>query len=1153
MSRSDPARQEIDRAIEDLMNDTGTKSETMLILRRLGESFPFASPDSNELYRTGVIALLYFLAVGVFFRSIRGRHTIDLFVGSIRALIFFVPATMITLGRIIENPILWWTITGFMLVLGIALTVVMYVKDAATVGAWAILLAPLRMIVYVILAGAFMLPSWQTWEETEKRSRVLIVIDVSPSITQTSDDMARGTGAKSKTRLDKVIDLLTDENIAFLQKIKEKNPVYVYRLGTRIDEDTKEFAKGSPNWTNEEWSAWAKYDFKPLILAGISKDGQDLVKALDGWKADEPGNADWAAGFAKTGPPEKMTGGQKGTADDQAVFKANLEKLEKRIDVARSIVLGTNVPDSLLGLVNREAPNMVQGIIVISDGRSNLGTSSAITELRERAMKAPAIPIFTVTVGEARENIAIAITELQVPDRTQPEEPTKMTVGVQGVGLANQTVPVRLCLYLPGRDPKKDDPSFEIVKDVKFTPGEPPLGEIEFTLDADELSKDDNGKNLVEDSKKVGRSKQLKPGTWQIVAKVARDKREVFAEVDHLSPMRTMQVLDKPIRVLLFASGPSREYQTLRTLLVREMDQKRAEVSIYLQTEGGMAGEIVQDVPPERLLTHFPDRLDTNKTVADTAEGKLAKYYNLDEYDLIIAFDPEWNEKDKSGAFRIPDTAIKNIETWVSNLGGGFMYVAGPVHTFQLARADETNRLRPLLNILPVVPEDLVLVRQRGIPREPRRLLLKPNPESADLLKLEDGTLETGGWEKFFSGKDEYKKSEVPGEDQHPRRGFFSYYPVKLVKPGATTWAEFWDFDDKSPRMLKPFLVTSQPGAGRTGFLASGEIYRTRAENLGYFDRFWLNVSRFISAKREAKASRGRVLMNKEFIAGAPIKVQARLLSPSGDPYPEKSSKIPKFEVSQYNLNGELLKKIGIYEMKERKSGNTFEGYYQGQLTADPKNFPTGDFRYKVTVDVPDSPGDVLDAEFTIRKSDPELDNTRPDFAAMTEMAGTLSEVIANIADPATVAKLKGGNADPAKAKLSYKIGETDKLELIPQCFGEKYSRPRNMSGLKDIWDTEAEPPAYWKAWLRTNAINSGSFQTLPWWMVIALPLVLVALGLMTLGRASQSLRILGLFIGVAAAAAVYAAYSFPVGIVVVVVAVLLSIEWLSRKLLRLA
>ena len=69
--------------------------------------------------------------------------------------------------------------------------------------------------------------------------------------------------------------------------------------------------------------------------------------------------------------------------------------------------------------------------------------------------------------------------------------------------------------------------------------------------------------------------------------------------------------------------------------------------------------------PPERLLTRFPDRLDTTKKViADTPEGKLAKYYNLDEYDLIIAFDFDWNERDKSQPvphFRADDQERRNV------------------------------------------------------------------------------------------------------------------------------------------------------------------------------------------------------------------------------------------------------------------------------------------------------------------------------------------------------------------------------------------------------------------------------------------------------------------------------------------------------------
>ena len=258
--------------------------------------------------------------------------------------------------------------------------------------------------------------------------------------------------------------------------------------------------------------------------------------------------------------------------------------------------------------------------------------------------------------------------------------------------------------------------------------------------------------------------------------------------------------------------------------------------------------------------------------------------------------------------------------------------------------------MKPLLNVLPVIPDDSVVTRQRGIPRTPRRLNLKPTTE-ADLLKLEDDGRQdkpTAGWEKFFIGSDK------PGEELNLKRGIFAYYPVKAVKPGATVLAEFVDVGDQNSAKLQPYFVVSQAGTGRTGWLGSGETYRLRAADPNYFDRFWLKLTRYLSAKREAKAARGRLLLNKEFVAGGPIRMQARVLQPSGEAYPENAIN-PKFKITQYNANGDQLKILGPYELKARKGGEKFEGYYTGQVMADAKQFPHGDFRYKATVDVPES------------------------------------------------------------------------------------------------------------------------------------------------------------------------------------------------------
>src|SRR6478609_3697868 len=64
----------------------------------------------------------------------------------------------------------------------------------------------------------------------------------------------------------------------------------------------------------------------------------------------------------------------------------------------------------------------------------------------------------------------------------------------------------------------------------------------------------------------------------------------------------------RPLRVLLFASAPTREYQFLRSLLIQEMDAKRADVCVCLQPPPGKEPRdgVVQDLPAERVLASFP-------------------------------------------------------------------------------------------------------------------------------------------------------------------------------------------------------------------------------------------------------------------------------------------------------------------------------------------------------------------------------------------------------------------------------------------------------------------------------------------------------------------------------------------------------------------
>lgn len=968
------------------MNETGVTRESELILRRLSDTFPYAPSQA-------------------------------------------------------ASTTLWFVSLGVVLTAAIVYVIWKYSRDSRSCRWYfATPLALLRICVYLILAAAFLLPAYQTWEKAEKRSRVLVIIDVSPSLTQVSDDIVTRGGPKPRTRMEKVLDFLADDKIAFMAKLLEKNPVHVYRFGTRLDEDGSVLPENSPAWSRADWDSFVRYDFKPWVLKGQSAAAQAALKASAGWNGDEPGTADWAIQWANTA--DAISVPNELSAEDAQKLK---EKLKLRVDVARSIVLGTNVPDSLKTAVERDAQNMVQGVIVFSDGRSNLGSDAAYAQLREKAGREK-IPVFTVAVGEPRDTVGIVITEVQAPDQAPPDEPFKVVVEADGVGLEKQEVEVRLGLFLPGKDPKKDASDHELTAKLTFQPGEPPHGQAEFLIDPDKLPD-----SLTEESKKIGKRRQLKQGAWASVARIARDKREVFPDPDHVSPPRVIQVLDRPLRVLMFASaGGIIEYQTLRTLFVREVAQKRAELSICIQSDGGKDGSAVQDLDdPNRLLTRFPDKLDTSgKPPADPKD----KFYNLNEYDLIIAFDPDWSE--------LSADTIKNLQAWVDNLGGGFVLVAGPIHTFQLARAGEDSRLRPLLDILPVIPDDSVLMKTRGVPRVPRRLKLDPKPQY-DVLRLDETKPDdpTAGWESFFTDREKFVPSGDPKADAAPRRGFYSYYPVKMTKPTADVLAQFIDVSERGEPEPKPWLVTVE-SRGRTAFLGS-DVRRLAHYNIDYYQRFWIKLGRYVSAKRNVKAARGRVLLAKEYTSGSPVRVQARLLNPQGQPYEENKLDV-KFKVVGYGPDGQPLnKQLGPFPLKVKKGGSGFDGYYAGQIVADPRLLPPGENKYRVVIEVPDSPGDTIEGEFMVRRSDPELDNTRPDFAALQFAAGTVEEVRGAIKDPAVFEALKGSEKDPAKAKLAFKLADTEKLAMIPACIDAKFQTSRSRGAVEDIWDDGPTVPLF--------------------------------------------------------------------------------------------
>jgi len=895
----------------------------------------------------------------------------------------------------------WFWILVLVIVLAVGFVYVgwMYKRDSQSVGwGWASFLALLRCCVYGVLAAVFLLPALQTWERTELHSKVVLGTDVSGSMGN-RDGVPSETMPVEKlpTRQDQVIGLLSDERTGFLKSLQEKNPVYVYRFGGRADEQFK-VLEGGKVLSTSEWADWLKPDANEKMPEGLSED-------------------------------EKA-------------------KFQKRLDLHKQLVNGTNIAEALTEIMNREANNMVQGIVVFSDGRSTQLNNEVMDELKARARRAK-IPIFTVAVGEYRQPISIANLTLQAPEQARPDDKFLIRVEVDGEGLANR----ESVTYLDITGPKGDKRALD--KPFKFNSGTAgvPHAQAEFEIDAAAL-----GVAPV-NSKKP----ELEEGDYIVQARVPKDKREIFIGKEHVSDKATVHVVKKPLRVLLFAGGPTRDYQYVRTMLVREVDAKRAELSIYLQTR---RDGVVQDVPAERLLKYFPNRIGE-----DAADVKSEdRYYNLSQYDLIITFDPNWGE--------LPPETLAPLEKWVDLHAGGLILVAGPINTYQLAAPTNRDTMKPILKLFPVILQDSRLLGLGGAgdrpTSEPWRLNFPGANAEMEFLKLdEEGKDPLAGWEEFFTG---LPKAQVTKETP-VIRGFYSYYPVEDKKASAVTIATFSDPRArlKDGNREQPFLVSMPYGSGKVVYIGSGELWRLRQYRESFLERFWTKLFRYAGSGNMTRLnSHGKIYMAPAFSAGQFVTVKAKLFG--RDMLPLSQNARPKIQ---------LKPPAGVtmpttYEMAAEPAtqGAEWAGWFAGRFRA------LAPGQYQVDLQIPES-GETISQRFLVKESNPELDNTRPDFGQLYQLASEVTDFLPRM-DKSTQEEIKDAVDKTAAALLHHKEDEEaegvkrdqakDKARaaakqtsgdkavprlffdltsahLIPKCMVTESKVQRSRGPVKDLWD----------------------------------------------------------------------------------------------------
>ena len=504
-----------------------------------------------------------------------------------------------------------------------------------------------------------------------------------------------------------------------------------------------------------------------------------------------------AAGLEKGSAPETQKGlppGQAATVslDEQAQAAAGLVSdpaaMAKWDSIFQPRGAETRIGESLYQLIGQISGRTLSGVVVISDGRSNMGLD--VEPARVRAERS-GTRLLTVGVGSQKPQMNLWVAGMQSPTDVHQGDPFDITVMLQGTASSGQQATVRLFEQSSDGDGKDRRQIAE--KTIEL--GEDAIpGSVRF-------------------------SQELKvPGNYDFSARIESTTGSSEMTLDDNERRRTIEVTDRRMKVLVISSGPMRDYQFVRNTLFRHSG---VESDVWLQS---VTDENIGFVSQEakQLLTKFP---------ATEAE--------LFGYDVVVAFDPDWSQ--------LSAEQQTFLNRWVSEHAGGLVVVAGEIFTPRLAQEPEAFReisvLYPVL-LNRMAPE--LQLSQRA--DEPWPLTLTPEGRATEFLKIADetGNASVDLWQTF---KGIYRSYPVRGvrdgavvllEYGNPRarteQGQPPFLASQFYGTGRTIFvgsAETWRLREISPQGHQQFWTSliREVGQGRRSRgNARGQLLLDRTE-----------------------------------------------------------------------------------------------------------------------------------------------------------------------------------------------------------------------------------------------------------------------------------------------------------------------------------
>jgi hypothetical protein len=583
----------------------------------------------------------------------------------------------------------------------------------------------------------------------------------------------------------------------------------------------------------------------------------------------------------------------------------------------------TRMGESVYQLVGQLAGRTLSGVVVVSDGRSNAGLDTEPARLRaERS----GTRLLSVGVGSLRPQLNLRLAGMQSPEDVHQGDPFDLQVAIQGSAAVGQSAVVKLFQQSAGSN---GSDRRQVAEETASIPEDGLPTGIRFTQT---LSV---------------------PGRYDFIARVESASGTAEITLTDNERRRTIEVTDRKMQVLIISSGPMRDYQFVRNTLFRHSGVT-SDVWLQSVTEEN-SGMVSQEA--RRLLTKFP---------ATEAE--------LFEYDVIVAFDPDWSQ------LSVEQQSFLN--RWVSEHSGGLVVVAGEIFTPRLAEnPDATRDVSVLYPVLLARVAPGLQSPQRADEAWP----VVPTAEGrvAEFLKIADeqGNADIELWQKF--------------------RGIYRTFPIRDLRDGAVVLLEHNNPRARTELGFPPFLVSQFYGSGRCLFLGSAETWRLRAISPQGHQRFWTSLIREAGQSRRSRGSvRGQLLLDRsEAAPGQAVAIRAQLYNAALQPLT-----IDDVPLTITDPDGQPL------AIPDRLNAGTRQpGQFQTSFR------PAKPGLHRITVPIPESP-DVLTATLEVIVPGLESENPVQDTEALTRLTretqgrylslseiGTLPALLPNQSQPVIV------------------------------------------------------------------------------------------------------------------------------------------------------